>query len=227
MEYDLNTWAMEGVLYKYLKEKHAKKFMKGYVRIGTLYQFKSLEKCDKVRGDSGEGSKEIYEDVSDQLIEDPAKHNLLSPFVKKFVNLAEGAKNTRFINCTFISNIQVEDFYIYCMSKEASKELLKEFSCEVCIEINKPRQFIDEITNTIKQTATFLSLSECVYKERSQKYGTHDSYHPSILKPVCGYEKQKEVRAIWRSIKNTSINHLDIKVDSKLINQYCKIVEIK
>ncbi|MBI3366843.1 hypothetical protein HY041_04425, partial [Candidatus Roizmanbacteria bacterium] len=82
--HELLEFPREKPLFKYLKKEFSDKlFYDGELLIGTLYDFRNTEQHGHARGDKGEGEKEIYEYVKDQLIEDPSENNLLSPFVKQ------------------------------------------------------------------------------------------------------------------------------------------------
>lgn len=222
---NIPKWPAEKPLYKYLKKEYAEKFLNsGELLISTLYDFRNEEEHGNKRGDKGEGKKEISEEVS-ITIEDPLKHNPLSPLVKKFIDLKSGAKNTIIQNSEFIVDQDSGDSYIYCMSSKFDKKLLEDFESDVCICIKSPWKFIKAISIELRKKADFLGLSPCKYKNRQQTYGSHDNYHASIIKPV-DYKNQAEVRAIWNA-KNpheTPLQKLLIHLEKKYIMRFCEIL---
>lgn len=226
----VKPWPAGKSLFKYLKKEHADKlFNDGELRIGTLYDFRKDEHGDN-RSDEGEGKKTIYE-VVDDIIKDH-EHNTLSPFVKQFLSIEKGAKNTRLINGEFMQTHDCGDCYVYCMSREHNEALYDDFKADVCVCIKSPYKFIHALGLALKKK-TLLSrecyLSTCVYCERMQCYGRHNDYHPAIIKiKTDNYKRQKEVRAIWLpDMGLTQLVPLIVNLDKKLVTRYCEVFSCK
>ena len=185
-------------LYKYALRKDAISMMeRGSFMIGTLYDFRNVEKYGSEMGDAGEGTWDVTQHVDDASWDEIKD----SPIVSSNVFIAPGEAGGRFINTDFGQQVSVEDFYIFCVSKEPTKQALVDFGKEVCIRISTPILFFRALTHSLiragKIALTGQSVSvSCVYGGRAVQWEAPQALHPAQLKPE-GLAYQKEYRKIW------------------------------
>jgi len=188
-------------LYKYVKKEHLDAFFtKGSIKIGSLYEYRQVEKYGTVIGDDNEG---IYHtelskngtheiDLSSTSAEaEFFRNHVLRPDQRNSnvkVVMEDGAK--------IISQSNSPDLYIYCVSKEFNVEVMKEFGCDSCIEIVRPDIFFNAISKKIRHKAKYDNVVEIVYGGKTAHYTRPHQVHPAIKKGT-DYSYQKEVRAIW------------------------------
>ena len=188
-------------LYKYVKKEHLDAFFtNGSIKIGSLYEYRQVEKYGTVIGDDSEGTYitelskngEYEIDMSRSSAEaDFFRQHVLRPDQKNTngkIRMADGAK--------LISRTNSPDFYIYCVSNEYDSKVMKEFGCDSCIEILRPDIFFKAVTKKIRHKASYENVVNIVYGNKTAHYTTPHQVHPAIKKGF-EYGYQKEVRAIW------------------------------
>jgi len=85
-------------VYKYMRKQHALALLQSEtVRIGTLYEYRDIEKYGHVIGDDMEGTKVVYSDVNNLEV---ASQSDIPSFMREGIRVPQGAK-ARFKNVTF------------------------------------------------------------------------------------------------------------------------------
>ncbi|WP_268809511.1 hypothetical protein [Vibrio parahaemolyticus] len=188
-------------LYKYVKKEHLDAFFtKGSVKIGSLYEYRKVEHYGTVIGDDAEGyyhtelsQNGTYEvDLAESSPEaDFFRQHLLRPdqqHLKTKIIMEDGAK--------IISRTNSPDLYIYCVTSEFNRQVMKDFGCDSCIEIRRPELFFRALSKQIRHKADFEIVTGITYGDKNTHYKTPHEVHPA-LKKGDNYAYQKEVRAIW------------------------------
>ncbi len=206
-------------LYKYLTEEHAISMVEnGIVRIGTLYEFRDIERHGGVRGDEEEGVKSTHLGGPYEL----SDNSSIPEFLKGMIKIKGGAKikEGKLTNITRVD--QSPNFYIYCTSKIYNKTLKYRFG-GACVEITDYHHFFRELLKTLNQIIPIkeVGLYDCIYTEKSVDHTNWSQTHPALMKPPR-YSEECEVRALWQPIDLQS----DLKpqiFQCKTITQHCKI----
>lgn len=176
-----------------MKSNHANTFFRqGIIRIGTLHEYRDIEKHGKVVGDHQEGmliEEELHENLTMQSAED------VPSFVRERIKISPGSK-IQLINSTFSLSDQSPDYYMYCVTTEFDPTVMKEFGCDRCIEINNVQKFIDGLNHCMRHKGKFVGAFNCVYTEKVVSPGKKPPYPPVLVKDPK-YENQKEVRFLW------------------------------
>ena len=82
------------------------------------------------------------------------------------------------------------------MTKKFNHDVMREFGCDVCIEISNVNKFIECLNRSMRHKGTFIGAFECVYTSRVVGPGQKPANHPAIIKSP-DFKNQKEVRLIW------------------------------
>jgi len=185
-------------LFKYIKKEHLDAFfLRGSLRIGSLYEYRNVEQYGQVIGDNQEG---VYQTVLDRDGEYE-------------VDLTKDSAETRFFRQHFTINdprinivmgdgarVVVENYslnlYIYCVTTEFNVDAMKAFGCDSCIEITRPGDFFSAISKAIRHKAKFGGAHAITYGNKTTSYTTPHPVHAALLKSK-EYAFQKEFRAIW------------------------------
>lgn len=206
-------------LYKYLPHEYAENMLiHNSIRIGTLFSYRNTEELGNEIGDLHEGTSIEYS--HNKTLRNGTE---LNSFESKAIKAGKGM---------LLQGIYIQkkhnstNAYIYCLSKEYSKEIMERLNEEnkgpkydTCIEIFDPQNFRKAIALSFACKGRYLGLFECNYNERKHDYRIQ-SPHPAVLKdPEHAY--QKEVRMIWTPINN-DINAEIIVVNN--LNKYCKMI---
>ena len=177
-------------LFKYMKSCHASRFKSdGTLRIGTLSEYRNVEKHGERIGDSHEGMVGHFETVA------TADVATLSPFVKRFVSGVAG----RIENCTFTAMYESPEFFVFSTALEFSRELMKEFGYDACLRIDNPAAFFKAVTLSLQNVATYEGIFPCSYTDRFIPPGNFHAAHPAVIKDRA-YESQREVRTLWHPV---------------------------
>ncbi len=127
------------MLYKYLHKKHADLLTKeGKLRIGTLYEYRDIEKYGSIIGDEGEGKKALYMDVESEKWTDDNQPN----FVKSFIKITNGV-SVNLKNVFFEKSEVSLNYYLYCTTEKFDKNALQDFGYDSCVVIEDPRRFLE------------------------------------------------------------------------------------
>jgi len=192
-------------LYKYLPRKYLKAFFQsGSLKVGTLYEYRDIEKYGHVIGDKDEGfHKTEFSlagggefDLQDGSVEaNFFREHILRPDQMNLqvkIKLVDGVK--------IISESRSPDLYVYCVSSEFNADAMEQFGCDSCLEIVNPAGFFRAISHKIRHKGTLDGLHEIQYLGKETHYTQPHQHHPSVMKdPEFRY--QKEWRAIWNPIK--------------------------
>ena len=191
---------MQLPLYKYMKKKYVHDFFKnGTIRIGTLYDFREIEKHGPEIGDIDEGTKTLTTDGY-HMIDTADPSTLPSWLEESFQNTfklkSESGQLIIHARDGIRVRLTVPDRFVFSVSDKFDEKLMHEFGYDSCIKINDPKEFFTALTNKMKHMASWMMLDHCIYRSRII-IGEHDiGLEPSLIKEER-YSYQKEVRAIW------------------------------
>lgn len=185
-------------LFKYLKQEHLDAFFSsGSVKIGSLYEYRNIEKYGRVIGDVEEG---VHETVLDKVGEYEIDLSGDSPeamFFKERFNIpSSGMKIVMGDGAKVISSEHSQDFFIYCVTTEFSRASMEAFGCDACIEIIRPASFFNAISKKIRHKAKFEGGAPIIYTDKTTSYANPHAIHPARMKSK-EYAYQKEFRGIW------------------------------
>lgn len=205
------------VLYKYMREKYARRFVEeGVIRIGTLYEYRDTESHDTRVGDDAEGRKSAVMPVSDMTITDQEE---VPEFVRDRIKIGTNTR-VRMINSKFAVSEESPDFYVYSLAAEYSEALMRDFEYDACVRIEDPEQFLDELNACFRPHGEFIGLHRCVYMPREVSHTEQHAVHPALIKEPH-YSNQKELRAIWKPKKD---DVLPVVLECPKLSQWCSIV---
>jgi len=128
----------------------------GEIRIGTLFDFRGLEK-DIARGDRDEGHRSRI-----LLVEEATtRHPQLQGLVR-----SDGDYSVT--NSIFETADKSDDYYLYCMSRTFNPSLFAEFNADVCVLINDRDIFFDAVTRAMDSRVTGeRSVVKVAYTDRT------------------------------------------------------------
>jgi hypothetical protein len=199
-------------MYEYLKKEHAELLlMYGYLRVGTLYDFRKIEHKIGI-ADPKEGKKTVTHHIKNLNVNSKnwkTKSTTLNyRSLKQFGIIADKGVNLQFCNATFITDFNTSDRFIFCTSKRIINDAAKELEgYNYCLEIIDPFNFCKCISvelNKIKPIK-FNGWHDVTYKNRSEKWnGENFGIAPELIKEDF-YKGQSEIRAIWEIIESLEI----------------------
>lgn len=192
-------------LYKYVKREHLDVFFtNGSMKIGSLYEYRNVEQYGNVIGDDGEGFYHTELSKSGRHEIDLSQNTPEANFFRQHVLRPDQQNiNVKIImgdGAKLISRTDSPDYYIYCVTSEFNHNVMKEFGCDSCIEIQRPDVFFRAISKRIRHKAEFETVTNIVYGNKNTHYTAPHGVHPAIKKST-EYRNQKEVRAIWKPKK--------------------------
>lgn len=186
-------------LYKYGMRDHIVSMLQqGVFRIGTLLDYQNEEDYGNIVGDSGEGTRILY-DHANYDFSDP---DSVPGIAREFFSSKGGGKVR---DLRLHLRHQVQDRYIFCVSLFRSAGLMEEFGYDDLLQIDHPLAFFHELNMQLRSLGLVhgnLQIRSCVYKERLMHHTSADiQIDPAFLKDPK-YSHQKEVRAIWAPTQN-------------------------
>ncbi|HTN94670.1 MAG TPA: hypothetical protein VMJ33_08825, partial [Gallionella sp.] len=187
---------------------------KGKLRIGTLYEYRDIEKHGTVIGDKEEGKKSLYMDVK----YGNWTHNNQPEFSKSVLKIGEGGV-VHVIDSTIEVVENSPNIFIFCTTEDFDQNAMADFGYDCCVVIEKPERFFSAISHTIRHKAIFEGVFRCQYVSRRQPHDADHGTHPAIIKDPS-YKPQKEVRALWKPIKK---NIEPIIIECRDAARYCSL----
>lgn len=204
------------VLYKYLRKEHVKMLLeKGKLRIGTLYEFRDIEKHGIEIGDSSEGKKSTYMEIENETWTPKNQPE----YAKDFFDLG-GTASLTIQGIILEKPVKSPDYFIYSTTEVFDENALNDFGYDTCVAIEDPEKFFAAISKTLRHKGDFEGIFRCQYHHRRLPFDQDRGIHPAIIKSP-DYEKQKEVRTLWKP-KKKSIQPLII--ECRKASKYCRLL---
>ena len=195
----------------------------GQIRVGTLSEYREVERFGPEIGDNTEGQKSTY---SDDPLVDWTRPETVSPFAESFVRVAEG-RNPKLVNVTLNRNEQSPDCYILSLSDRLDFDLMQSLGYDAVVEIPKPIGFFDSLSACLIRSGKCdqgAVISGCVYRERTLHHTKEDGVHPALVKHPK-YRHQGEVRAIWNATAQPPLSGFVITCAA--ICHSCRQIEVQ
>ncbi|GHC65206.1 hypothetical protein [Ulvibacter litoralis] len=203
------------------KEEYAVDFMKGKIRLSTLYSCRTLENL-KAR-DENEGK--MNTSISDKFINDTndGKHNDFISEVNKTgsIYIGPNVKNVTFKNIN-TSPMNMLDAYVLCTSIEVNEYLIENFG-KYYVRINYPHLFSYYLHLSMRK-----NKNSMYFKSEKINYSNRnvDLAKDSVKKRI-GFEKdirfskEKEFRLMFYTKKNNIQPYFEIAPD---VSQICDLL---
>jgi hypothetical protein len=189
-------------LYKHTQAKWAHEMVRlGRFRIGTLQGFRKLEGLDPMIGDKHEG------DTLRTYRSPHAEHEVIGEaleFGKRVMRLKQADK-IRVFGASFVEILSWPNAFVYCLTLNDRIGGAFAPSYDTVVEIRRPRQFADALTDAlvrrvpvlgIRESSIQLSINRVRYLEREVKFDADRLSQPFLVKPLR-YASQREVRITW------------------------------
>ena len=204
----------------------------GVLRIGTLHDFRRAEHKRGI-ADPEEGKKRVYHHITKLLISnsnDEANQKSVDFRSLSAFNAVKlsGCSNITFENVTLNQHFESPDFFILCSSSNCSEKTMNEFEgADSCLRINNIEDFYWSLTNTLNlfTPVVFEGIHQVKYQSKAETWNGVDwGTHPALIKPLT-YQRQHEIRAIWRPRYGQPIEPL-ITGNSNL-GSFCEAVRVR
>ena len=210
--------------FKYLKKRHLQAFLShGTIRLGTLFEYRDMERYGPTIGDKDEGRHYTDFHIPGGGIIELGSGTPEANYLEKhsmFKN-AKGLK-VQFEEETVLRFVQdCLDAYIFCATQEYNPDVMREFGYDSCIEIIHIEKFFDAISRRVRHKAEFIGGGPIQYGSRRTKYTEPHKRHPAMLKDE-EYRNQKEFRALWKPLKPT-VSPIVIDVPRSI--KFCRVVQ--
>ncbi len=191
-------------------------------RIGTLYEFRDVERFGAQIGDQGEGKKTTYLTSPlpiefDLLSDDPRATHARKVF-KGWDKLPRGS--TIRIRMEPNSSLEIyehsPDMYVYCATTVYDSVQMRAFGYDSCLAINDAEAFFTALSRCMTD-AEFVLGAEVQYGDRRVDHAMPGIAPAPFMKPSA-YAEQREFRAVWKPLSAT-ISPLIVRCPAAI--QYC------
>lgn len=194
-------------LYKYTMAQFARDMVEhGRFRLGTLYEYRRIEKHGIAVGDAEEGTHKTILDAKR-----PTSFSLQdgSPeaqyFHQHILREDQKHKDVRIVMASgakLIANTNSEDLYVFATSLTFDLNAMHEFGYNACVAIERPDRFVQALSRSLRHVARFVGFAPVVYTNRETDYLAPHRTHPALLKGT-EYAYQTEARALWQPTGKT------------------------
>lgn len=199
-----------------MRRDHASRLLsEGILRVGTLHEYRNVEKHGDRIGDAREGSKGAVLTVP--RLEARLKKDL-PEFIRDRIKIGPG--KVTFINSSFLVTEESPDFYIYSTTNIYDKNAMLELGYDACVRLDDPVNFFRALSHTLRHKGAYQGLFSCIYMPRDLPPDKQHDIHPALIKDPT-YEIQQEHRAIWRPV---SLHPRPVIVACRKARNYCSRV---
>lgn len=194
-------------LFKFMKRDHLETTLsRGKFRVGTLHEYRDMDKFGPEIGDDGEGKAEVDLTAKepfavDILSDDPRAVHMRTVF-KGWDEFPKGAKITiqMEVDSSVTRREEVFDHYMYCASMKCDFAQMRSFGYDACLRIDDIEGFFTEFSNCILNAQPVCG-APVEYRDRRIDYAeTRVSPRP-FLKPLA-YAPQSEFRFLWEPVSH-------------------------
>lgn len=211
-------------LYKYMKAEHLELALSaGQFRIGTLHEFRQIEKFGNEIGDASEGKRTVFQTASesttfDLLSDDTrAQHarrvfkgwDKFHPASRLFVTLKPRATLELYEECP--------DLFIYSTTVQFDADQMHALGYDTCLEIHNPHGYFAELTKTMGLPEAF--GAEVQYGDLRVDHNAQGVAPAGFLKDMT-YASQHEFRVTWEPLR-LPIRPCVVSCPAAL--EYCKV----
>lgn len=189
----MNALSQPRPLFKYMRRAHAHRLVaEGIARIGTLYEYRDIERHGEIVGDHTEGTKSAAMLVPYLEIR---KQEDVPAFVRDRFKIGPNT-TVKLVNSKFVVSEESPNYYVYSLAAEYSPAVMKEFGYDACVRIDDPSRFFSALSRCFRHHGTFLGVFACVYMPREVPHTEQHQVHPALIKEPR-YAGQMEQRGIW------------------------------
>lgn len=221
---------MPPVFYKFTDSRYVWGMLNmGVFRIGTLYDYRRVERYPEPIGDSGEGKTVVEDTVVRRTFATGKDFESTSWVLRQSFGIEAGATNFTFENSGASTSIEMRDHFLYCFSEAPTRAAAGGY--DACVEIRNPPRFIELLSRAsglvcgVGGPYAPFGFEKCIYAERRSKPSTYraDVQRAILLKPPR-FQHQREWRCIWSFGSRSPIEPL--KVMCPEAGLLCRRVEI-
>lgn len=188
-------------LYKFTNKSHQDSFFgEGVLRLGTLNDFKDVEKHRSAIGDIKEGFHYISRNIDKEVkITANSKEPILSELFK-----IDGEGSLSFANMTVSAGRTSPNGFVFCSSILYRPEIFKRWHSEnpeydSCYEIFDPLSFYTTISEHVKNSIFMNARQRIFYTPEHIDYeSTYAKTHPAFTKEEVEFGWQHEYRMVWQ-----------------------------
>jgi len=182
------TAEMDRPRYKYIPGQYADDMLsKGTIKVGSFSDYRNCEHAEI--GDPNE-LKGISINVIDEL------------------SFANGSS---FKNLTLVDDGEINDQLAYCVTRSPSKQCMREFNADVCIEISNIVEFAFHVSIALfmqnKNDSNHFQVQNCIYMEERKFLNCGLPFDCFTAVKEMRYSHQHETRAIF---KNRSVSPIQL-----------------
>jgi hypothetical protein len=205
------------VLYKFTARRYAELMVnEGVFRIGTLHDFRRIERHAELIGDAEEGIKVVEDAAEGDRVETPETQSWVSRHLFK---LAPGAGLLLKGSPMLKVKVDEPDCLIYCFTESSNPDAWPD--CDTCVEIRDPRAFICEISRSAGLGDEF-KMGKCVYKQRVEQTDDPEA-DPAVLIKPAKYAHQQEWRALLALRPCRQVDR-PVNVHCSSAARFCRII---
>lgn len=207
---------LEQPVFKYTHKRHVEDMLAfGRFRIGTLYEYRNVEKHGSWVGDDDEGKlKQTYQNTIGRR----SSNQNLPIGLQRFFRPATPDAAFTIIGGTFTSEEVSPDYLLFSVSRSYNSAAMTDMGYDACIRIVRPEQFFKCLSRRLRHKASPVGFFPCVYRERIVNLNVEDPLAPALVKSTQ-YRAQDEQRFVWHPASTTP---KPIIVASKQAAAYCE-----
>ena len=174
---------------------------RGQFRIGTLHEYRDIDKFGPEIGDDGEGKTVVQltanEPLAVDLLSDDPRAAHMRTVLKGLDEFPSGSKIS--IQMEIGSSIArfdgTFDHYMYCVSMKCDLTQMHAFGYDACLRINDIKGFFSELSNCLPNARPIVG-APVEYRDRRIDHTETRASPGAFLKPVA-YASQSEYRFLW------------------------------
>jgi hypothetical protein len=208
-------------LFKYSKWAHAEALIRwGQIRVGTLDDYRNIEKHSSLIGDKEEGETFLFDNplfVTGETISTWAARFVPPEFT------GPGKSTIGWVGCYFNQPRRCPNVWLYCISERLSFRVMDSFEAnyDACVRIPGVWPFFVSIHQELSRQRPIAAgfIVPITYRPRSLHYSADDRLDPISVKPPR-FAPQVEVRFVFFPAQEITEPHLDLTIPA--LKAFCE-----
>lgn len=216
-------------LFKYAKRVYPDDLIRrGRIRVGTLHDYRKIEKYSPMIGDEQEGVKINYYSPAVATLDTlpPFAAGIAVPALVSLFGAMPDPATTAFINSSFTQPEVSGNCWLYCLSARLRKTVMNSMDAnyDSCVRIDWVEKFFRAVEQEMirGKLAAHGHIVPCVY-------GRYQHYTNRHLRPVAlkgqEYAIQEEVRFVYCPAEEITSDHVFLTIPK--LRDFCEAVPLE
>jgi len=206
-----------------MASRWARRFLSdGELRIGTLYDFRDVERLGPKIGDASEGLKHLRRERVTTI--DTRQPDTIPYFLRDRISVRAPHRLQIVASGGVGRTLEDPNCFVFCLTDRFDPAAMKDLGYDACIEVLAPQEFFRAITMKLRHVvSSFWGAAHVMYRSRTVKVEEDLGVPPAFVKDL-DYQHQREARGVWIARRPETI--VPMIVHAKRAARMCRALSV-